>query len=239
MYLRPQLVFLFTVALLGCRQPENKPTITASGTGRVLLTPTKARLTIEVTARGTTATEASMQNDKRLQQVLTVLRADSTVDSVRVVQVSVDPYESDAGRMIGFEAQGTVEVVVRRLDGIGQVMDGALHGGATSVGRIAFESDSTIAGRRQALARAFSSARADAEALASASEQRLDGLISVSAGGSEWPFGTNAFEEASVSTGASSGYFGNAQSGIINIGPTPTEVVVSASVETKWRVRPN
>jgi uncharacterized protein YggE len=238
MYFRAHVTLLAAMATLGCLQPENGPIITTSGTGSVLLAPTKARLTIEVRTRGRTATEASKTNDARLNQVLTVLRADSTVDSVRVIQLGVDPYY-EVGKAIGFEAQASIEVLVRRLDGIGQVLDGALKAGATSVGRLAFESDSTTAARRQALARAFASARADAEALAGASGQRLADLLAVSAGGSPWQFGTNAFAEASVTTGASIAEYGNAQSGIINIGPTPTEVVVSASVEARWRVQPD
>jgi uncharacterized protein YggE len=239
MYVNTRVVLLVTIALLGCRGPEDGSTISTSGSGSVHLTPTKARLTIQVASRGASATEASKQNDTRLQRVLAVLRADSMVDSVRIIQVGVDPSYDEVGKAVAFEAQATIEVLVRHLDGIGRVLDGALLAGATSVGRLAFESDSTAVGRRQALASAFASARADAEALAEASHQRLSSLVSVSAGGTAWPFGANAFEEASVTVGASSAEFGNAQSGIINIGPTPREVVVSASVETKWRVRPN
>ena len=234
MRFRLSLLLLFSTMAVGCGQSASDgATIITAGVGRVNLTPTKARLYVDVSTQGLTASDAATQNDKRVQQVMTVLRADSSIDSMRVTEVDVSPNQNDAGKVVAFEASATIEVVIRRLDRIGQVMDGALRGGATSIGRVAFETDSTAAGRRQALAKAFASARADAEALARATEQQLGRLLSVSAGDG-LPFGSNAFQEASVTTGASSAEFGNAQSGIISISPTPEDVVVVASVNAKW-----
>jgi hypothetical protein len=91
-----------------------------------------------------------------------------------------------------------------------------------------------VPARREALRRAVEDARRDAESLAAAVGRSLGELALLETGSVQF----NSFENASVSTGLSLTEFGNAQSGIIQIAPTPRDVVVRANVSARWRLRP-
>ena len=218
-------------------QDERTPSIVTSGRGQVALTPTKARLTINSAARAPTAAAASAQNDRRLAQVLSALRKQGSVDSIHVTGVSVSPNEDDDGKFTDFGAEASVMFLVTRLDSLNAVLDAAIEAGATGLGRVSFEAEGTIPARREALRRAVADAQRDAESLASAVNRPLGALLNLSTDPA-YLASYSGFEEASVTRGFQLAEFGNAQSGIIRIGPTPREVIVTANVSARWLLGP-
>ena len=208
----------------------------ASGTGVIEVPPTVARASVSVETHASTPPLASDRNSTEAARVLGALRARADLDSVRVTDVGASPNQNDAGRLIDYQATTTIGFLVRNLDSVGAALHTAVLGGATGIDRVTFESDSSKAGRRKALALAFRQAKEDATTLAESSNQRLGPLVSVTSG---QPWSTSmAFEEASIITGGSQAEFGYAQSGVIRIGPTPQAIRISATVTGRWRALP-
>ena len=229
---------ILSLAMAACATPATRdpsPSIVASGVGEVMVPPTRARAVITTSTRARTAATAGQDNNARLEKLLTILRAHSGLDSVRVTYVSVDPNEDDSGRMVDYEAAAGIEFRILQLDSVGPSLDLALQAGASSIDRVTFEADSAPQARVQALAQAFERARADAEALAQASGQELGPLVALSTdNGYGVSISTNAFEEAAITTLSSRARFGGARSGIIGLGPTPRAIRVTASASGKW-----
>ena len=235
---QPAVCLLLALSLAACPTPANpdpSPTVVASGMGEVMVPPTRARAVITTTTKARTAASAGHDNSTRLESLLTALRAQRGLDSIRVTYVSVDPNEDDSGRMVGYEATAGVEFRILQLDSVGPALDLALQAGATSINRVTFEADSAPQARVQALGQAFERAQADAEALAQASGHRLGALVALSTdNGYGISVSSNAFEDAAVSTLASSARFGGARSGLVGLGPTPRAIRITASASGKW-----
>jgi uncharacterized protein YggE len=198
--------------------------LVTSGTGEVSLPPDRADLRLEVGTRGPTAAQASTENSTALRRVVASLNAMRMPDeSVLVVGVWVRPNENrQSGALSGYTAAAVVRVTVRSLDRLGTMLDRALSAGATGIQNIAFTSNREDAGRRDALARAYGKARADAETLARAAGLRLGALIR-------------------LTTEPDYGAFGSAgMAGIVPYGSmpiAPTEVTVRATVRATWRLQ--
>ena len=237
--LRESLIAVLSVTLVtpSLAQDERTPTVVTNGRGHVALAPTRARLTVESVSRAGTAAAASAQNDRRVAQILGALRKLNSVDSIRVAGINVSPNEDDDGKFTDFGAEASVTFLVTNLDSLTAVFDAAIGAGATGLDRVSFEADSTIPARREALRRAVANAQADAESLAAAVGRPLGALLNVSTDAAHLGrLGT--FEEASITRGFQLTEFGNAQSGIIRIGPTPREVMVTANVSVRWLLGP-
>ena len=211
--------------------PGETPTITATGSGQVSLPPDQATASISVQTRATTAAVAASQNSGRVESVLKALRASGLVDSLKVTYVSVSPNDDDTGRQIDFGADAGISFRIQHVDSVGPALDLAVRAGATSVATVAFESDSTGAGRRAALAKAFEAARQDAEALAGSSGNALGTLVGLS---TERGGPAMYYESASVTSVRGTNSYANASSGLVSIGPTPRRITINASATATW-----
>jgi uncharacterized protein YggE len=217
-------------------QTPAPPVLTTSGFGRIGIVATRARLTFEVEARSRSAQVAADSNDRRLTAIVARLRTLPYLDSVRVAAIRISPTFEQGYGFTGYDAVATVEARLRDVSKVAPAFDAAITSGATSIGPVRYEGDRVDAARRRALTQAFAAARADAEALAKAAGGHLGRLIRLTTGGGQSWIASNSFEEASVTTEASSAEFGNAQSGIISIATDPGEVVATASVTAQWEI---
>jgi uncharacterized protein YggE len=221
-------------SLLG--QTPAPPVLTTSGFGRVGMVATRARLMFQVEARSRSAQVAADSNDRRLTAIVARLRTLPYLDSVRVASIRISPTTDQNDGFTGYDAVATVEARQRDVTKVAPAFDAAITSGATGIWPVRFEGDSVDVGRRRALAQAFAAARTDAEALAKAAGGRVGRLIRLTTGGGQSWIASSGFEEASVTTGESSGGFGNAQAGIISIATDPGEVVATASVTAQWEI---
>ena len=206
------------------------PMVMTTGEGRVALPPTRARILVAASSRGTSAAAASRENDARVGRVLAALRGAAGVDSARVQRVYVVANVNENRRIVDFEATAWIEAIVRQLPQLGDVLDAALRSGATSVDNVQFEADSLDAGRRRALAEAYRAAELDARALAAATGRTLGPLIAVSsAGGDPRPL---AYMDVSA-------YARNAGMGEVaaSAAPSPQNIEVIARISGQWQLR--
>lgn len=166
---------------------QQGPDIVTAATGEARVTPDRAQVHIGVQTRAATAAQAGSDNAAKLRAVIDAVKA----KGIPAEQIATSEYNlypeydhqeqprtgPQGPRVIGYVANNTVRVEVRRLDQVGPVIDAALSAGANMVNMIQFFASNVDAARRSALAEAVSRARGDAEALARAAGGSLGALL--------------------------------------------------------------
>jgi len=165
-------------------EPTSTGTIVVSGTGRVAVQPDVADLRLGVTvakptveaARGEAA--ATMDAILRAVEGAGVARAD-----VRTAMLSVQPrYDYRDGRapvLTGYEIANVVEVSVRDLSALGDVIDATLTAGATSMDALSFRLADPRPAEREARRQAMAEARSRADVLAEAAGVTVQGVSDI------------------------------------------------------------
>ena len=202
---------------------DSSSVVVTSGSGEVTLSPDRAVIRLAVETRAPTAAEASASNGTRTKHLVDSLTAvHLPAESIQVVGVAVTANENfERGELLNYEASAVVRVTIRNLDRLGRILDVAFAAGATSLSQIEFESDRATAARRDALAKAFAEAKANAETLARAAAVSLGPLLRVSTDPESSPFRGYQLESVTVSRGTSI---------------SPEDIVVRARVVTTWRL---
>jgi len=165
-------------------EPTSTGTIVVSGTGRIAVQPDVADLRLGVTvakptveaARGEAA--ATMDAILRAVDGAGVARAD-----VRTAMLSVQPrYDYRDGRapvLTGYEIANVVEVSVRDLSALGDVIDATLTAGATSMDALSFRLADPRPAEREARRQAMAEARSRADVLAEAAGVTVQGVSDI------------------------------------------------------------
>jgi uncharacterized protein YggE len=174
------LVFLpFTAA---AQQPpaEQPRTLSVTGVGTVEREPEKAVVTLAVESEASTARDASERNAELMVAVVAAVRGagiperDIRTISYQLVPVyGRPPQDGTPPRIAGYRAMNMVLVNVDSIGRVGRVIDAAIGAGANRVANLSFELRDFETARNQALERAVTAARREAEAVAAAAGQRL------------------------------------------------------------------
>jgi uncharacterized protein len=163
------------------------PYLITAGTGEARVTPDRAQIFVGVQTRAATAAQAGADNASKTRAVIDAVRA----RNIPAEQIATSEYNlypeydhreqqregPQTPRIVGYVANNTVRVEVRRLDQVGAIIDAALAAGANMVNTIQFFASNVDVARRAALAEAVTRARADAEALAKAAGGSLGALL--------------------------------------------------------------
>lgn len=159
-------------------------TIVVSGTGRVAVEPDIADLRLGVAISRPTVDAARSEAARLMDAILgAVHRAGVTREDVRTALLSVQPRydyrESRAPALTGYELANVVEVTVRDLTKLGDVVDGTLAAGATSMDGLSFRVAEPAPAEAEARRRAMAEARARADVLADAAGLTIEGVVDI------------------------------------------------------------
>ena len=148
-------------------------TIVVAGTGRITVTPDVAELRLGVAITRPTAAAARADAAHAMASILAAVDAAGVArQDVRTSLLSVQPrYDYRDGRpptLTGYELSNVVEVTVRDLGRLGDVIDGTLAAGVTSMDGLTFRVADPAPAEREARLAAMTSARARADVLAEA-----------------------------------------------------------------------
>lgn len=169
------------------------PALSTSGQGEAKVTPDRASVQVNVQTRGASAAAAGAENARITRAVLTALgRLDLPREQLTTEGYNLYPemtYDRDGGkpRVTGYVATNSVRAETKRPEQAGAIVDAALGAGANLIGSLSFYASSIDQARREAIALAVASARADAEAMAHAAGGSLGNLIELSTGGPTSP----------------------------------------------------
>lgn len=162
--------------------------IVVPGTGRVSVVPDLADLRLGVTVARPKVDAARAEAARTMDAILAAVDAAGVVRrDVRTTQLSIQPrYDYRDGRpptLTGYELANVVEVTIRDLAKLGDVVDASLAAGATSMDGLTFRVDDPEPIEREARQLAMADARARAEVLAAAGGLQIDGISEIVEGG--------------------------------------------------------
>lgn len=174
--------------------------IVASGTGRISVVPDLAELRLGVAISHATVQGARAEAAERMTAILAAVEAAGVERrDVRTALLSVQPrYDYRDGQsptLAGYDLHNVVEVTVRDLAHLGDVVDGTLGAGATSMDGLTFRVADPAAAERAARTAAMTQARSRADVLAEAAGLTIIGVAEIVEGAAGQPPGPLAKAE--------------------------------------------
>ena len=165
------------------------PAISVTGTAEVEVRADMARVTFGVLERADSAAAAVEALNVALSSALEALaEAGVGPDALATTSLRLSPVQSfdpetQVQRLDGYEAESSIELTVRDLDGLGALLDAAVTGGANQINALTFETSRKDSLQDEARRAAVADARARAELYAEAAGVTLGPLLSLSEGG--------------------------------------------------------
>ncbi len=161
-------------------------TITVNGTGTVSVAPDSASVVLGVNIVKPTLAEAQSEATTQMNAVLAVLK-DAGIDE-KDIQTSnysvsiLQNYDSTGtpGEVTGFQVSNQVNVIVRDLPKLGDILDAVVGAGANSIWGINFMLSDSADAAAQARTAAVADAKDRAEQLAAAVGGSLGRVLSIS-----------------------------------------------------------
>jgi len=168
----------------GSSPPEH--TIVVTGTGTTTVSPDLADVRLGVSVSHPTVKEARADAAARMTRVIDGLKKLGIADKdIQTTTISLQPtydYTNNGNppRITGYSFSNGLEVTVRNLDQVGDVIDGSLAAGATTLDGVSFQVSDPAAAQSQARTEAMTQARANADTLAKAAGIAITGVATIS-----------------------------------------------------------
>lgn len=179
------LLGLASVAAASDHAPDRR-SVSVSGRGEVAATPDRARVSMQVETTKLDLRVAQTEVSRIVKDYLSQLKALGIAEAdISTAGLSIQPeydYSAKGGRkFLGYHLTRGIEVVVRDLDKIGDVLLKATTAGINNVSDPALESSKAETLSRDALAKAAEDARAKAKVLADALGAKLGAVHTLNA----------------------------------------------------------
>ncbi len=215
------LIMIAALAITGCATPQAQAapvaqpandtprTLSINGHGEVTLTPDIAYIYVGVHTELENAADAVAENNDNAQAVIDALKATgikaediSTTNFSLYLSQQYDQNGQPTGNQ--YIVDNTVNITVRDLAKLGDLLGTAIDAGANSVNGISFDVSDKEAALKEARAKAVTDARTQAEELAGLAEVELGDVLSISMyGGTPTPYyGGNVRVESESSVGS-------------------------------------
>lgn len=171
-------------ACVSVGSPDLARSVTVTGAGQVALKPDIAYIYIGVTTEDPSAADAVARNNADSQRLIDALKAEGVAtDDIRTSNFSIwtnRPYGLDGqpGDPV-YVVDNMVNVTVRDLDNLGNLLDVAVRSGANNINSIQFDLADKTEAMSQARAAAVEAARKQAEELAAVAGVSLGKVQSI------------------------------------------------------------
>lgn len=177
-------------------------TVTVVGEGSVRIKPNVAYASIGVETLNESIQQATSESAKTMEQIIAALKAAGVAEKdmqTSGFSVWVDRSRSMEGELTGqavYHVTNMVNVTIRDLDKIGEILEQAMANGANLINSVSFGIDQSEALQKEARQKAAEDALAKAQELAALHNAQLGKLVSVSeivgAGGGYYAGGADA-----------------------------------------------
>lgn len=217
------------------------PYIAASAVGESRVTPDRAIVQVTVDSRAETAAGAGADNRAKQDRVIAAVKAAGVAApqirtiGYRVTPEYAQPERGKAPRVTGYHANNTIQVEVRSVETIGNVIDAALGAGATNIGSVGLYSSNTDAARREAVRLAVAKARGEAESAATAAGGTLGTMLELTIDPGSLP---RPLMQQVMVTGTAMSVGGDMSVAPAYTPVEPGESLVLAMVRTRWQFVP-
>ena len=182
--------------------------IAVSGTGEVSATPDMATIFVGVVSEMETAAAALADNNDRANAMIDALKGAGIDEAdIRTTRFAVDPQivypgssqqSAEAPRIVAYRVTNDVQVTVRDLDALGGLLDTVVGSGANRINGLTFDASNAVELSERAEELAVEDALARAARMASAADQQLGPVVSITdqIGGGPQPYARVAMESA-------------------------------------------
>jgi uncharacterized protein YggE len=161
------------------------PSIEVVANATALAKPDQVEIDIGVTTQSSRSREAATRNAQAVASVHKALERElGSAATMRTISYTLNPdyrYPGDGGKptITSYTATNIVRVTLNDLDRVGDAIDAATTAGANQIHRVQFGLKDEQAVQTQALREAVLKARSQADALATALDVRVIGVLSV------------------------------------------------------------
>jgi hypothetical protein len=164
-------------------------TVTVNGTATIKAKPDEAVISLGVQTQANTAQSALADNATKMTALIAALTDKGIAkDDIATSYVSIYPtYGNNGMDITGYQAVNQVDVTVRDISKVGEVIDDSVKAGANLSNGITFQLSDQNQGVDQALADAVANARSKAETLAGAGDAQLGQVVSIQEGSGYTP----------------------------------------------------
>lgn len=155
--------------------------ISVSGTGTITIKPDTAIFTLGVETDATEAGAARKANDEKMAKVLAALKTAGVADAdITTTAFNIYPrYDEKGVKVTSYTVSNNVQVKVKNLDKLGDVLAAATTAGANTAGGISFDVADRTAAYNQALAQAMDKAKARADVISKATGVKLGAVLTI------------------------------------------------------------
>lgn len=190
------LAVLFALGLSPAFADEAKPlrSISISGHGEIRVIPDLAQISLGVASTALTAREALDANTKNMKTLMDTLaaagieRRDMTTSNFSVgPRFDYGQGGNQPPKLVGYDVNNMLTLVVRKLDTLGTVLDQAVSSGSNQINGISFSVSKPDELLNQARKTAVADASDKAEIYAAAAGFKLGQVLSLSEGGGYQP----------------------------------------------------
>ncbi len=187
------ILMLGTVPAAQADDEKPRRTITVSASGSVAVEPDQARLTSGVTAEGASAREALTANSEAMKKVVGELKSagidpkDIQTSSFRVEPRYTRPAEGQAPKIDGYSVTNEVQVLVRDLEKVGDILDRLVTAGANQSSGLNFEVSKAETALDEARKQAVANARRRADLYAAAAGAEVGEVLTIVEGDASAP----------------------------------------------------
>lgn len=161
-------------------------TVSVNGTGSVSVTPDAATISVGVNIVETNLSEAQAKATSQMTAVLDALKAagidEKDIQTSNYSVYIMQNYDNNGfpAEITGYQVNNQVNVTVRELDKLGDILDQVVAAGANSIYGITYMATDVEDAASQARASAVTNAKTKAEELAAAAGATLGRIVSIS-----------------------------------------------------------
>ena len=166
-------------------QQSQQNRITVTGKGEISVKPDIVYLSIGVESYAETAKSAQKHNAQKMEKIQALLKKTWKISDkdIKTEQFYVQPnysYSDQEGRKVkNYNAYHSLEVTLRDLDKVGDLLDAASEAGANSIGNARFSIENREAYEAQVIEKAMENATLKAQSMARVAQRQLGAVVNM------------------------------------------------------------
>lgn len=158
------------------------PTISVSGEGKVFIKPDIAKISVGVTKKNVDFVVAQKNATEVINKTINFIKSKGVEEKdIKTTSYNISPqydYIKGEQKFKDYEVSQNLEIKIRNLDKIGEILSGVTQSGANTVGSLRFEVDDMDKAKEEARAEAISEAKEKAKVLSKHLGVRLKKITS-------------------------------------------------------------
>jgi len=162
-------------------------TVTVSAEGKVYAKPDIALISLSVVSKGKTVKDVTSDGNVKMNQVIGAVKG-LGVEAKDITSTDYNLYpeyyypENLPPKLTGYQLSQQIQVKIRELDLVEDILDSGISAGANQVGQLSFDIDDPTQIKKEAREKAFTAAKEKAKEMAKAAGVSLGRVVTFSEG---------------------------------------------------------